>query len=382
MSPSTPIPEPPRVACAIRSRRRVGALCALLLGLSLLAPGAAGAAGSGSARFLGSPAGTNLSRPVVGIAATPSGNGYWLVASDGGIFTYGDAHFYGSTGAIHLNQPIVGMAATPTGRGYWLVASDGGIFTYGDAHFSGSLGTHPPAAPVAGIARDRSGRGYVLVDGFGTTSAFGPGLAALGAAHAGIGGVVGIAAAAGGGVWFVTAGGAVESVSATGAFSADPNDPATRLDAIAQNLVTRINAERARRGLHALTWDPVLGSLAAFWAQRMGASGSLHHSNIGGLFGVPMYASRYRELKENIFTGGGMYATAGGAHVGFMHSTPHRDALLDPSLTSVATGAWCAGGTLWVTEEFGVWASAPAPAPAPATTQDPIAVPDLGGPHC
>ena len=44
-----------------------------------------------------------------GIAATPSGRGYWLVASDGGIFSFGDAHFYGSTGAIRLNRPIVGM---------------------------------------------------------------------------------------------------------------------------------------------------------------------------------------------------------------------------------------------------------------------------------
>ena len=25
------------------------------------------------------------------------------------------------------------MAATPDGKGYWLVASDGGIFTFGDA---------------------------------------------------------------------------------------------------------------------------------------------------------------------------------------------------------------------------------------------------------
>ena len=25
------------------------------------------------------------------MAATPDGNGYWLVASDGGIFTFGDA---------------------------------------------------------------------------------------------------------------------------------------------------------------------------------------------------------------------------------------------------------------------------------------------------
>jgi hypothetical protein len=38
------------------------------------------------------------------------GNGYWLVAADGGIFTFGDAQFFGSTGAIRLNRPIVGMA--------------------------------------------------------------------------------------------------------------------------------------------------------------------------------------------------------------------------------------------------------------------------------
>jgi len=36
--------------------------------------------------------------------------------------------FDGSMGGIHLNQPIVGMASTPDGNGYWLVASDGGIF--------------------------------------------------------------------------------------------------------------------------------------------------------------------------------------------------------------------------------------------------------------
>ena len=42
---------------------------------------------------------------------------------------FGDARFHGSTGAMHLNSPIVGMASTPSGRGYWLVAADGGIFT-------------------------------------------------------------------------------------------------------------------------------------------------------------------------------------------------------------------------------------------------------------
>ena len=57
----------------------------------------------------------------------PDGGGYWLVASDGGIFTYGDAQLLRlRPAASHLNKPIVGMAATPDGNGYWLVASDGG----------------------------------------------------------------------------------------------------------------------------------------------------------------------------------------------------------------------------------------------------------------
>jgi len=34
--------------------------------------------------------------PIVGMARSASGNGYWLGANDGGIFTYGDAVFYGS----------------------------------------------------------------------------------------------------------------------------------------------------------------------------------------------------------------------------------------------------------------------------------------------
>ena len=46
-----------------------------------------------------------LNDPIVGMAATPDGKGYWLVASDGGIFTFGDAAFYGSTGGAPLNEP-------------------------------------------------------------------------------------------------------------------------------------------------------------------------------------------------------------------------------------------------------------------------------------
>ena len=51
------------------------------------------------------------------MAPTADGQGYWLVASDGGIFAFGDAGFYGSTGNLQLNQPIVGMAADPGREG-------------------------------------------------------------------------------------------------------------------------------------------------------------------------------------------------------------------------------------------------------------------------
>jgi hypothetical protein len=61
-----------------------------------------------------------------------------MVASDGGIFAFGNARFYGSTGTARINRPIVGIAATADGRGYWMVASDGGVFGFGDAHFYGS----------------------------------------------------------------------------------------------------------------------------------------------------------------------------------------------------------------------------------------------------
>ena len=97
----------------------------------------------GDAQFYGSTGSMTLNKPVVGMAATSDGRGYWLVAADGGIFSFGDAAFYGSTGSIALNQPVVGMAATPGGHGYWLVAGDGGIFSFGDAAFYGSRGGQP-----------------------------------------------------------------------------------------------------------------------------------------------------------------------------------------------------------------------------------------------
>jgi hypothetical protein len=87
--------------------------------------------------------------------------------------------FHGSTGSIRLNQPIVAMAATGDGAGYWLIAADGGVFSFGDARYAGSLpGSHIAEHAVA-LARGTS-TGYLVatsvghVYGFGTPASGGP----------------------------------------------------------------------------------------------------------------------------------------------------------------------------------------------------------------
>ncbi|HEY5109405.1 MAG TPA: N-acetylmuramoyl-L-alanine amidase [Acidimicrobiales bacterium] len=125
------------------------------------------------APFEGSAGALPLRSPVVGMAPTAGGLGYRLVAADGGVFAYGDAAFLGSMGGLPLNRPVVGMAATPDGAGYWLVASDGGIFAYGNAPFLGSMGGRSLNRPIVGMATTPDGLGYWLVASDGGIFAYG-----------------------------------------------------------------------------------------------------------------------------------------------------------------------------------------------------------------
>jgi ligand-binding sensor domain-containing protein len=90
-----------------------------------------------------------LNAPVQSLVPDPDGTGYWLVASDGGVFAF-EAGFRGSMGATRLNQPVTGMVAF--GNGYLMVATDGGIFNFSDRPFHGSLGDRPPADPITSVA--------------------------------------------------------------------------------------------------------------------------------------------------------------------------------------------------------------------------------------
>jgi hypothetical protein len=167
----------------------------------------------GDAGFFGSTGAFRLNQPIVGMAAAPSGKGYWLVASDGGIFAFGDAPFHGSTGSFRLNRPIVGMASTPSGKGYWLVASDGGIFAFGDAPFFGSTGSFSLVSPISGITRSASGNGYRMVASDGGIFSFGdaPFFGSLGGAILGTPVVAMAATPSGRGYWLVKADGSAQS---------------------------------------------------------------------------------------------------------------------------------------------------------------------------
>ncbi len=169
-------------------------------------------------------------------SATQTPCGYWLVGSDGGIFTFGQAEFHGSTGSLVLQRPVVGISTAHAGTGvtgYWLVASDGGIFAF-DTGFFGSipgLGINPAGsglphslnAPIVGMVHSNSGNGYFMVASDGGVFAFGD--ATFAGSCPGIGGCAGAAVsvvpdASGNGYWVVTNTGNVYAFGDAGYYGA------------------------------------------------------------------------------------------------------------------------------------------------------------------
>jgi hypothetical protein len=106
----------------------------------------------GDAKFRGSMGDRKLNAAVqslVPYGSGATGSGYWLVASDGGIFAF-DAPFNGSMGDRRLNRPVTGMVRY--GDGYMMVGEDGGIFNFSTRPFAGSLGDRPPAGEITSVA--------------------------------------------------------------------------------------------------------------------------------------------------------------------------------------------------------------------------------------
>ena len=220
----------------------------------------------GDAVFFGSTGDIALNKPIVTMSATPTRNGYWLAASDGGIFTFGDAVFAGSEGSTVLNKPIVGMVPTRSGLGYWLVASDGGVFTHGDAEFYGSTGDLVLNKPIVGMAASPTGEGYWLVASDGGIFAFGdaPFLGSTGDLVLNKP-IVGMAALpAGAGYWMVASDGGVFSFGRAGFFGSTGdlvlNSPIVAITPSATGLGYLFTA--ADGGVFAFGDAPFLGSAA------------------------------------------------------------------------------------------------------------------------
>src|SRR5438552_3948953 len=133
---------------------------ALALTGELAGPSPAGAAGPvsvhalGGAPALGTPS-TALNAPIVAIAATRSGTGYWIVAASGRVFAYGDARAMNS---VVPASPIVGLQLAPGATGLWLVAHNGAVYATGTAPYLG--GASGGLMQAAGIAGASPGHGY------------------------------------------------------------------------------------------------------------------------------------------------------------------------------------------------------------------------------
>lgn len=104
--------------------------------------------------------------PYIPVHRSQQQPGYWLVKpSDGGVFSYEGAPFYGSLAGKALQAPIVAASSTPSGNGYWLLGADGGVFCFGDAQFTDSYAGHPEWQQGSRIFVDIQphGNGYDLI---------------------------------------------------------------------------------------------------------------------------------------------------------------------------------------------------------------------------
>jgi hypothetical protein len=86
------------------------------------------------------------------MTTSPTGNGYWLAAADGRVFSFGNAP---AMARVAPASPIAGVQVAPGGTGLWLVARDGAVYTTGNARYSG--GANGGLEQAVGIAPAASG---------------------------------------------------------------------------------------------------------------------------------------------------------------------------------------------------------------------------------
>jgi hypothetical protein len=150
--------------------------------------------------YYGSIESTFPRKRIVAIAATPTGDGYWLATSAGRVHTFGDAVARGGTQDRSFR--IVDMVSTPTGRGYWLVTTKGRVFDFGDAGHYGDARTE--GQQIVAMAASSTGDGYWLFAATGRVFEFGDAEHVGDASQKDLTSIVGGGAVGTSGYWLVT----------------------------------------------------------------------------------------------------------------------------------------------------------------------------------
>lgn len=122
---------------------------------------------------------------VYWIRLTSSGNGYWVLRSDGAVTCYGNASYFGSPkdlgigstgGTDGLGGRWQFIAPTPSNQGYWCVSIDGRVRAFGDATDVGSTlagFSYSSSTYISGGYSLKSGMGFYATNTNGTVYAVG-----------------------------------------------------------------------------------------------------------------------------------------------------------------------------------------------------------------
>jgi hypothetical protein len=108
--------------------------------------------------------GLRVPTPVpVAVEPLPDGTGGWTLWPDGHVDAWGRAPDHGDTEHVALRAPVVDLVVSTDGQGYLVLAADGGVFAYGTA-FPGSA-VDLLVADEHAVAIDVAGSGaWVLTD--------------------------------------------------------------------------------------------------------------------------------------------------------------------------------------------------------------------------
>jgi uncharacterized protein YkwD len=145
--------------------------------------------------------------------------------------------------------------------------------------------------------------------------------------------------------------------------------PAEASTSAAQEFVDRLNAERASRGLRALTVAGDLAGVARSWSSRMASDDHLRHNP-----NLRNEACCWTRLTENVGTASGGSGHVNRVHEAFMASSTHRANILDATVDQVGVGVVVTDdGKTWVTQVFRRTTSSAAPEPATKPSPSPAA---------